>query len=148
AVSLARWWYIATYAYSGLSKLDVSFCRELGGSLLDTACGLWGVDSQRWPAGARTFAILAMPAWELLVALLLGIPATRGAGRIAAALVHGALIAILGPWGMRHSAIVLVWNAVTAVQVWVAFGPGVGSDITALRPERATIAGWLVRGVV
>src|SRR5262249_17265587 len=48
----------------------------------------------------------------------------------------------------RHSAIVLVWNGVTAVQVWVAFGPGVGSDSTALRPERGTIAGWLVRGVV
>jgi hypothetical protein len=150
AVALARWWYIATYAHSGLSKLDASFCHELGGSMLDAACGLFGVDTQQWPAAARTLAILAMPGWELLVALLLSIPVTRRAGRVGAALVHGGVILILGPWGMRHSTIVLVWNAVTAVQVWLAFGPGPGfaSDRAALRPEHGTLTGWLVRAVV
>jgi hypothetical protein len=148
ALALGRWWYIATYGHSALSKLDAAFCHELGGTMLEAACGLLGVDCRRWPVAARTVAILAMPGSELAVAFLLAIPATRGAGRIGAAFMHGALILILGPWGMGHSTIVLVWNAVTAAQVWIAFGPALGTDRQAFGVGRGALASWLVRVVV
>ncbi len=40
-VVFARRWLIALYCHSGLSKLDVSFCRELGLTLLTTAVHLF-----------------------------------------------------------------------------------------------------------
>jgi hypothetical protein len=147
ALALARWWYVATYGYSGVSKLDVAFCRELGASLLDTACSVLGADCRRWPSTARTHAILAMPAWELVVALLLSVPATRRIGRVGAVLIHGTLVLILGPWGMNHSTIVQVWNAVTAIEVWIVFGPGLASSREPARVEGTSIAGWAVRGL-
>jgi hypothetical protein len=147
ALALGRWWYVATYCYSGLSKLDVSFCRELGGSLLDAAGSVLGADCQRWPSTARTLAILAMPAWELVVAVLLSVPVTRQIGRIGAVLIHGALLLILGPWGMNHSTIVQVWNAVTATEVWIAFGPDLAFTREPSRAVGTTVAGWAVRGL-
>ncbi len=36
ALMLARGWFVSTYIHSGLSKLDVSFCRELGSVFLNT----------------------------------------------------------------------------------------------------------------
>ncbi len=76
----------------------------------------------------------------------LGIPSTRPLGRVGAVLLHAALLLILGPWGMGQSAIVLVWNAAMAVEVWLAFGPDLGSH-----PERRSRApesawGWLGAG--
>jgi hypothetical protein len=147
ALRRARWWYVATYAYSGLSKLDASFCHELGASLLDTACQLVGLECHRWPFIMRTLAILAMPGSELVVALLLGIPATRRLGRIGAVLMHVLLVLILGPWGMGQSTIVLVWNAVTAIQIWIAFGADLDMNHEPIRPEPAPRVAWLARSV-
>src|SRR5262249_19553264 len=106
ALLLARWWYIATYVYSGLSKLDVTFCHELGRLFLETACRPWGVDPATWPGLVRNGAILAMPVGEIAVALALCHPATRRSGRFVAVLLHVILILLLGPWGLGHSAIV------------------------------------------
>src|SRR4051794_1128306 len=75
ALRLVRGWYIATYAYSGLSKLDVSFCRELGERFLETAGRLVSLDALRWPWTVRYAAILAMPLWEVAVAAALAWPA-------------------------------------------------------------------------
>jgi hypothetical protein len=149
-LALARGWYVATYAYSGLSKLDASFCSELGARFLETGGRLVGLDPAGWLPPARIAAILAMPAWELAVALALGLnlPVSRRLGRPGAVVLHGALIAILGPWGMGHSAIVLVWNLAMLIQVWLAFGPEIGRATAAERvaPRYATPLGWLARG--
>jgi hypothetical protein len=143
ALGLVRWWYVATYAYSALSKLDASFCRELGGSFLNVAGRALGLDWSHWPTGARNAAILAMPGWELGVALLLSIPLTRRVGRAAAVVLHSTLLMILGPWGMGHSTIVLAWNAAMAVEVWLGFGP----DLRLCKEVHATVPkaswGWL-----
>jgi hypothetical protein len=147
ALALARWWYVATYFYSALSKLDVSFRQELGAQLLEAACGLLGADCRRWPVPARTLAILAMPGAELVVALLLSLPETRRLGRVGAVVIHGTLILILGPWGMDHSTIVLVWNAITAIEVWIAFDPK-RTPGPGFSPSHAgRVGGWLVRAV-
>jgi hypothetical protein len=147
ALGLVRWWYVATYAYSGLSKLDAAFCRELGGSFLSAACGLAGINNREWPTAMRTGAILAMPGWELAVALWLSIPQARRLGRAGAVALHGALLLILGPWGMGHSTIVQVWNAAMAVEVWVAFGAELGprSESIPMERELNPAWGWLAR---
>jgi hypothetical protein len=119
----ARWWFVALYAHSGLSKLDVSFCEGLGYLFLKTAVTPLGLDPSGWPGRWRALAVLAMPAGEIAVAALLAVPASRRVGRAGAAALHLALLGILGPWGLRHSTIVLIWNAATMVEVWIAFGP-------------------------
>jgi len=69
-----------------------------------------------------------MPAWEIAVAALLAVPAARRVGRAGAAVLHLALLGILGPWGLRHSTIVLIWNAATMAEVWIAFGPDLAAE--------------------
>jgi hypothetical protein len=163
ALALARGWYVATYAYSGLSKLDVSFCRELGRAFLETAVRPLGMDPAAWPAAPRDAAILAMPIGEIALAMALSLPSTRRPGRWGAAGLHGVLIALLGPWpgGMGHSTIVLVWNAAMLAEVWIAFGPeralripgnpctvdsgATGSEI--VRSGEISAQGLLARGV-
>jgi hypothetical protein len=145
ALALTRWWYVATYAYSGLSKLDVSFCRELGERFLTTAVRPFGLVPEAWPAAVRGAAILAMPAWEIAVAIGLSFPATRRQGRAGAAVLHGALIAILGPMGMEHSTIVLVWNAAMMAEVWVVFSPALEGTCDVGRGGRTSAIGWLAR---
>ena len=49
----ARWWFIALYAHSGLSKLDVSFCDELGPLFLNAATTPLGIHSALWSAPWR-----------------------------------------------------------------------------------------------
>ena len=120
----ARWWFVSIYVHSGLSKLDRSFCDELGPLFLRQVVRPFGADPSAWPAGLRIAGVLAMPAGEILVGALLLSAAGRRLGRVAALGLHAALIGVLGPWGLGHSPIVLAWNAATAAEVWVAFRPG------------------------
>jgi hypothetical protein len=143
ALALARWWYIATYAYSGLSKLDASFCHELGERFLETAVHPLGLAPEGWPPAVRCAAILAMPAWEIAVAIGLSIPSTRRLGRAGAVALHLTLLMILGPWGMAHTTVVLVWNAAMMAEVWIAFDPGPASRRSSGRFEGVSPPGWL-----
>ncbi len=124
----ARWWFVALYLHSGLSKLDASFCRELGPVFLSIAVKPLGFDPGRWNESLRTVAVLSMPVLEIVEALALLLPATRVIGRFGAIVLHLTLIAILGPTGLGHSLNVLIWNAAIMVEVWVAFGPDLPSD--------------------
>ncbi len=118
----ARWWFVALYLHSGLSKLDASFCAELGPVFLRTALAPAGLDPTSWGPTWRGAAVLAMPAGEIALAWALAVPAARRFGRVAAVGLHVGLIGILGPAGLGHSTIVLVWNAAVMVEVWIAFG--------------------------
>jgi hypothetical protein len=131
----ARCWFVAIYLYAGLSKLDVSFCDELGLVFLRTIVGLFGFDLRRWPEGWRIAAVLAIPVWEIAVAVALAVPRGRRVGRIGALVLHIVLIGILGPLGLGHSLIVLVWNAAMLAEVWLAFGPDRVTEAGALRPS-------------
>jgi hypothetical protein len=123
ALRYARWWFAALYLHSGLSKLDVSFCHEMGAVFLATALRSLGIVPHDWPAAWRTAAVLAMPAWEIAVAAALVVPRTRRLGLAGALILHGALLGILGPWGLGHSTIVLVWNAAMMIEAALLFGP-------------------------
>jgi hypothetical protein len=87
-----------------------------------------------------------MPAWEIAVALGLSFPATRRLGRLGAVVLHVALLLILGPWGMGHSTIVLVWNVAMLAEVWIVFDPGL--ELRPVPDRVATLSGlgWLARG--
>ncbi|AGA27198.1 MauE/DoxX family redox-associated membrane protein [Singulisphaera acidiphila] len=138
ALTYGRWWFAALYVYSGLSKLDVSFCNELGNLFLVTAVRPLGLEPAAWPAPARMAAILAMPLWEIGVAVALIVPKTRRLGLAAALVLHTALLWILGPWGLRHSTIVLVWNGAMMVEVAILFGstPAVSDEGDASKRRR------------
>ncbi len=123
ALRLARLFVILLYAYSGLSKLDATFTRELGGLFLNTALRPLGLDPSNWPATGRTAAVLTMPAVEILVAIGLYFHVTRRWALAGAILLHAMLLAILGPWGLGHSTIVLIWNASLIVEDLLLFGP-------------------------
>lgn len=129
ALGFVRWWYASLYLHSGLSKLDLSFVEEMGPLFLNTIARLVGLSPSAWPQAWRTAAIVAMPAWEIVVAALLVIPATRRAGVVGAIVLHATLLAVLGPFGLRHSGIVLVWNAAMIVEVVFAFGPRLNSGL-------------------
>ncbi len=140
----ARWWFVSIYLHSGLSKLDVSFCDELGPVFLRAGLSPLGIDPSRWATGVRSAAVMAMPSGEMVVALALLAPRLRRLGRIGVVALHAGLIAILGPTGLGHSSIVLAWNAVMAVEVWIAFGPDLGLPEQAFWRDRWT---WPVKGV-
>ncbi len=133
----ARWWFVAIYLHSGLSKLDAAFCAELGPVFLKTLLTPFQLDPLSWPAPARNLAVLAMPLGEVLVAGMLLWPRSRRAGRIGALMLHGGVLTILGPWGLGHSTILLVWNVAMLCEVWAAFGPRLESSLV------ATGRGWM-----
>ena len=120
-VRASRLWYIGIYIHSGLSKLDVGFRDELGTVLLNTALGPLGIDCTHWTVEARTAVILAFPALEIVIGLLLWLPLTRPLGVFSARLFHLSLIALLGPLGLNHSTILLTWNLAMFFQVGFLF---------------------------
>ncbi len=123
AIRLARLYAISLYLYSGLSKLDASFVRELGPTFLTAGLSPLGLTPDGWPPAARTVAILAMPATEIVLAIGLAFPATRRVALIGAVGLHSALLFILGPSNLGHSPNVLVWNGAMIVENLLLFWP-------------------------
>ncbi len=119
--SLVRLYFISLYLHSGLSKLDVSFCRELGGSFLNQLGSPFGLRPWEWPERSRYAAGFVLPAYEIAIAVGLVFKRTRTGAASAAVLMHMLLIWMLGPWGLKHTAVVLVWNLALAAEVGVVF---------------------------
>ncbi len=144
ALAYARWWLAGLYVYSGVSKLDVSFLHEMGPVFLAALVRPFGLHPAEWSQAWRVRAILAMPAAELVVAALLLGSRTRRLGLGGALLLHSALLVILGPWGLGHSTIVLVWNVAMMVELCVLFGPNLANR----REDRSATRGrWWEVGV-
>ena len=122
-VRASRLWYIGIYIHSGLSKLDAGFRDEIGTLLLNTALRPLGIDSRAWTIETRTLVILAFPLLEIVMGMLLFFPFTRRLGVIAARLFHLSLIILLGPLGLKHSTILLIWNLAMILQVGLVFSP-------------------------
>lgn len=118
-------WMASIYLHSGLSKLDASFVREMGPLFVRTLARVLGLVS--WPVVAAAMrselTALSLPVAEIVVALLLAFRPTRRLGYVGALLIHLALLLILGPWGLGHSLIVLVWNVALAAEEFVLFWP-------------------------
>ncbi len=121
ALDLARWDAVVVYAASGLSKVDVAFVDELGDIFLVTLGHLLGLTPESWPSTVRLLAILAMPVGEVILAIAMIVPGTRKLGLAGSVVQHLTTIAILGPWALDHSTIVLVWNAAMIRENWILF---------------------------
>ena len=144
AMSLARWLVASLYFYSGLSKLDASFVRELGPTFLDAGLTPLGLAPATWPKAARTALVLAMPIWEMVVAVGLMRQRTRRFALVGAIGQHLALLGLLGPWALDQSLNVLIWNgAMIAEDLALFVRP------TASGPIRGeTVAGKVAAAVV
>ncbi|MCA9131795.1 MAG: hypothetical protein KDA45_01515 [Planctomycetales bacterium] len=111
---------ISIYFFSALGKLDYEFLHTVGQQFLAATVDLLGL-GQPPPAAAPSVAVAVLPLAELILACGLAVPSTRRWFGVVACLFHGLLIAILGPWGLDHSAGVLLWNAQFAVQAILLF---------------------------
>ncbi len=120
-----RAYLIALYAFSGLSKLDASFVREMGPLFIRETSRMTGFE-----IGGGSW-VLILPGWEILVAVLLMFRSTRLAGFAGAVAMHAALICILGPTGLGHGPTVLIWNLALIAEgayLFVRQGHEVGSS--------------------
>lgn len=119
----ARWLTASIYFYSAVSKFDYQFIYGLGGRLAEALTETIGIQSNVW----LKVTALAMPIFELLIAVLLLATPKRRVGVLLAAVFHGALVLTLGPWGLNHHTGVLVWNIffflITASLFWPGFSP-------------------------
>lgn len=124
AISTLRWVAIAVYAFSAFAKFDAEFAATLGQQMLKV---LSAGQADNLSEGARTQLALALPAGELLLAGLLALSVRwqRLAMPVcvAAVLMHLTTLAVLSPWGLKHSWGVLLWNVGFAWQTVVLFWP-------------------------
>ena len=124
-VFLARIVFIALYVHSGLSKLDGAFATGQGPVLLSAGFRSVGSKADAFP----WFAPLVMPAVEVAVGVGLAIPSWRRSAAVAALVVHMGILLMLGPWGLGHGMVVLAWNVLLAVEVFVLFMPAIADRI-------------------
>lgn len=119
---LARWFIVVMYWHSGFSKLDFTFAHELGPAFLQAGLGPFGLSPESWPSAWRTGLALALPCGEMIVAAGLAFRGTRRLALAGAVGLHLALLGVLGPWGLGHSTIVLVWNGALIIEDLILFG--------------------------
>lgn len=139
ATMLCRLFFIGLYVHSGMSKLDASFVDELGGVFLGALVRPLGLSPWAWPAAARAAAILAMPAFEILIGIGLAVRPLRACAAVCAATAHLGMIEILGPWGLGHSTTVIAWNTALVVEVLVLFLPLRAADEPIAGPAEAPL---------
>ena len=113
AIGFARFFAVALYFHSGVSKLDYAFAYQMGPYLLQPLL-------QFWPEDGQVYLILALPVGEIIAAILLMLGRWR-LGLAGVLFMHGGLLILLGPWLLGHSGNVLVWNVSMACQAVVLF---------------------------
>jgi hypothetical protein len=133
ALAFSRVYLASMYFHSGLSKLDAPFIAEMGPLFVRTLGRILPVDPRRLIPPGREKLVLVLPAFEIVVAILLLIRPTRAVGYLGLVLIHAALLLILGPWGLGHSTIVLVWNLALAVEEFFLFWPSIVGKAAPLR---------------
>ena len=118
AIGFARFFAVALYFHSAVSKLDWSFANSMGPYLLSPLTGLAGLlpDSPVIPQLS-----IALPVGELIITLFLAAGYHR-IGRAGVIGMHVCLVGLLGPWALDHSANVLIWNLSMICQTVVLFG--------------------------
>ena len=124
----ARRWLIvlaaSIYLYSASGKIDYQFAHTVGREFLETAAQPLGGLPAGWDAADTAPLTLLFPTVELLIGIGWLIPPLRRPAGWAAIGMHGTLLGLLGPWGLGHSAGVLVWNAALVGQAyWLAIRP-------------------------
>ena len=122
-LAFSRAYLISLYFYSGLGKFDVAFATGMGPEFLRTLDRVLRLKSML-SASHMIELVHVMPLAgdgdRLPVDLLWR---TRLLGYLGLLAIHGTLLLILGPWGLGHSTIVLVWNVALVVEEAFSFWP-------------------------
>lgn len=116
-----RWILVSIYCYSALGKFDFEFLHTVGQQMLGALLRILGSDTMQLTESVRVAIAATFPLYELLIGIGLAFPRTRRLAGVAALLLHGGLIVILGPAGLNHRTGVLVWNIQVAVQTYWLF---------------------------
>jgi len=119
ALGFVRFFAVALYAHSALSKLDWSFAHSMGPSLISP---MFDRLPMTLDAQLQTLVVLLMPIGELIFAMALACGFWR-VGLGGATVMHLGLLALLGPWSLDHSGNVLFWNVSMLIQAWIVFRP-------------------------
>ena len=108
----------SVYIYSALGKFDYQFAYTVGQDFLETLMVPFDGLPEQWDRSVRESRV-AIPSGELAIGIGLLIPTTRRLAASAVILMHAVLLAILGPWGLHHSAGVLIWNIALLLQAYL-----------------------------
>jgi hypothetical protein len=133
-IESARWLTVSIYLFSAISKVDAAFPDEAGTMFLAPlfdAAPTWQTTPSGW--SWRDVAVWTLPLGEAITAMCLTRPRTWRIGVVLATMMHVALLARLGPWGLDHSIGVLGWNLYFLVQNPLIFSPAVANKPLPLR---------------
>lgn len=122
AIGLLRLMTISIYVHSAISKCDWSFCTGIGQSFLWKLQTLLTGREVAGIPGAGSLWPLLFPIGELLIAIGLIWPRSRRWALWGAIGMHLLLLLILGPWGLKHSTGVLIWNLLFILLNLILFG--------------------------
>lgn len=149
ALSGWRWLVVSIYAWSALSKLDVTFFQSHGPFLLEGLFRALGRPDALalWSDAARTRLAAGIPLSELMIALALAIPATRVFGLVGALAMHLLLLLALGPLGHGHQPGVLLWNVFFIGQNLLLFARSPAPCPAWRDQSRSTRLAWVITGL-
>ena len=121
----ARRWLIplaaSIYLYSAAGKFDYQFAHTVGQSFLSATTQWLGKFPDQVSESSRALIALSLPLGEFVVGAGLLFRKTRKIAGLFAMGMHGLLLIVLGPFGLGHSAGVLIWNGLLLVQAWLLF---------------------------
>lgn len=141
---MLTWLTASIYFYSALGKFDTQFLHTVGQQFW---LGLTQLVGGSQPPGEpwieRPIAVIALlPAAELLLAAGIAWPTTRRAAGALAIVFHVGLMVLLGPFGLDHSAGVVLWNLQFAGQALCLFVLVDWKRAPPATPPAATRLGW------
>jgi len=146
----ARIFFLLLYPFAGLHKLNYGFVLMLVEMLRPLALR-FAVESWLVPRYVVPAAVAAA-LWELGWGIALAFPRTRRPAAACLALMHVALLALLGPLGLDINRSVWSWNVANIVLLWALFWKGDPFTWTTLLGARlyprAVLAGGLLAGVL
>ncbi len=141
ALALVRLLTLSIYLYSGWSKLDYEFLHTLGQQFIAVPLRIVGANPADWPDAWRLAAAGMLPLAEIALAGAFCFRRLWTAALAGSIVLHGLLLVVLGPWGLNHSAAVLLWNAYFIVQNLLLFSGGTTQSSAIGAAESARAAG-------
>ena len=114
---------LSIYAWSALSKFDLTFLESTGQRLLSGLLRASGNPFGVWPPSVRLAVVASFPLAELALAWGLARRKTRPLALPLSVAMHLTLLLALGPWGLDQHRAVLGWNVYFILQNLVLFGP-------------------------
>lgn len=112
---------VSIYVFSALSKLDYHFITGGGFFLTQGMLDLLGINTNFWPESRLSIVTSVPPLFELIVGVGLLFRWSQRYALVGSLVLHVMLLLVLGPWGLDHSAGVLIWNLFFLVQNLILF---------------------------